>query len=217
MSVKQSEVEIFAESKLDQFRERGEIKTVDDYEWYLIVSRECAIQIKSVDNAMDEHIKRAHQSHKALLATKKQAVEPINEVKQIASKAMGVWNAKCKAEDDAERKRLEVEARKLQQAEVAKDAADLALSGKFEAAKSALDHAEKLPQPPVKVESSKPKHEGTITRTNYSIEIVNAKLIPLEYMVPDVARLNDMARSSKGSIVIPGVKVIAETKTHVKG
>lgn len=217
MSVKQSEVEIFAESKLDQFRERGEIQTVDDYEWYLIVSRECAIQIKSVDKAMDDHIKRAHQSHKALLATKKAAVVPIDEVKKVAAKAMGVWNAKCKAEDDRQRKILEVEARKAQQAEVAKDAANLAKSGNYEAAKSALDHAESLPQPPVKVESSKPKHEGTMTRTTYSIEIVDAKLIPSEYMVPDVARLNERARTSKGSIVIPGVKVIAETKTHVKG
>ena len=55
---------------------------------------------------------------------------------------------------------------------------------------------------------------GTYTREHYSIEIEDESKIPREYLVPNHALLNRLAREQRERLSIPGVRVVA-TKTAV--
>lgn len=211
-----TEIQIFTESKLEQIASKGAIENEADYDWMLMVQRECALQISAVEKSMDKHIKTAHQAHKALLATKNAAVDPIKAVKKVTSKLMGEYQDKCDARDLAEQQRAELEARKQLQAEAKRSAAELASDGNLAAAKSALQHAENMPAPIVDIESSRPKHDNTITRTTYSAKVVDEKLIPRSYLVPDMKMLNECARALKDKFKLPGCELVKETNTHTK-
>jgi hypothetical protein len=49
-------------------------------------------------------------------------------------------------------------------------------------------------------------------RTNYSMRVVNAALVPDKYKVVDEARLNALARTEKEQFDVPGCELLIERK-----
>lgn len=131
-----------------------------------------------------------------------------------------------------ERERLEAEARKAE--EVArKKSEELKLKAEAQAAagnvekanallekasatlESASDKAAALQQqasivqaPTVVREQS--KVAGISMRTLWRARVVDASLVPREYMLPNETALNKVAEATKGSIKIPGVEIYSE-------
>jgi hypothetical protein len=71
-----------------------------------------------------------------------------------------------------------------------------------------LAQAEMIVAPVVVAAVAKPVASKLATVTTYTFEVVDAGKIPPEYMIPDAVKIGAVVRATRGSIVIPGVKVI---------
>lgn len=52
--------------------------------------------------------------------------------------------------------------------------------------------------------------KGISTRDNWKFEIINAAIIPREYLIPDAAKIGGVVRAMKSSANIPGIRVYNE-------
>jgi len=161
---------------------------------------------KEVDAAYDEHIAAAFQLHRSLTAKKKVYAEPIAEARRIAKDKLGAWN-------DEQRVIAEQNAA-IARAEALKKAEDEALARAERAAEFGdAKTAEAIISAPVVVEPVKvaaPVKTATVFQTRWKFRIVNAALIPREYLMADESKIGGVVRATKGSIAIPGVEAYSE-------
>lgn len=167
-----------------------------------------------VADSYDPVIKAALASHRAALAAKKEHDEPLDGAEKIIKAKLAEWMS----EQERIRKEAELQkAKELARAEadrlmalaaIAEDSGDEAAAQElFEEASAPITVS--VPKPQVKV-------EGVTMRVSHVAEVVS--LIDLirwindhpEYetlVVPNQAALNQLARSTKGSLKIGGVRV----------
>jgi hypothetical protein len=107
----------------------------------------------------------------------------------------------------------EAEEREKRDAEVARLKAEGEKSAAKELAKAPItvEPFALRPLPPPVV----PKIEGLSVRTTWSARIVDASLIPPQYLLPDMVTLNGLARTLKEKFNVPGV--VAEEKESTVG
>ena len=60
------------------------------------------------------------------------------------------------------------------------------------------------------VANAAPQAAGTHTRTNWRYEITDPAAIPREYLKVDEQKIGLVARQTKGSVTIPGVRIYPE-------
>ena len=114
-----------------------------------------------------------------------------------------------------ERKRLEAERKAKELAD--KEAEKLRKKAEKEAAKGNTAKAEELKQQaeetaaitPV-VASTVEEVKGVSTKKIWKYRIVDANVIPREYMIPNEKMLGDVARATKGQLPISGVEFYSE-------
>lgn len=130
-----------------------------------------------------------------------------------------------------ERERLQAEARKAEEVAAAKAvelrrqaeearATDAALAAKLDAkADSVLDKAEekaddKLAEARSIVEPLVARQEykvkGISMRAVWHARVTDVSLVPREYLTPNLAALEGVAKATKGAILIPGVQIYSE-------
>ena len=63
---------------------------------------------------------------------------------------------------------------------------------------------------PVVLEKQIPKVDGLGVQKNWKFEIVDANLIPRQYLKPDEVAIGGVVRSTKGAVTIPGVRIYSE-------
>ena len=212
-----TEIEVYANNHLEQFKEGGELKTEQDYRRVETVARECNIMIKDAKAQIAPEIKQAHSLHKALKAKEKAITDPLEAVKNIASKLLGAYNTKKEAEARDEQQRLAVEARKVAEAEATQKAVELVEEGEIDAAVAVVQHAKNVPaELLVEKPDLKPVHHGTITRTPYEFTVKQLDLVPAMYFELSDKLIRADINKAKGDIEIPGITIKAITKTHVK-
>ena len=61
-----------------------------------------------------------------------------------------------------------------------------------------------------------PKVQGVSVSDKYDFEIVDADLIPREYLIPNERMIRDMVKASNGEVDIPGVKIIKDKTISVR-
>ncbi len=212
-----TEIEVYANNHLEQFKEGGELKTEQDYRRVETVARECNIMIKDAKAQIAPEIKQAHSLHKALKAKEKAITDPLEAVKNIASKLLGAYNTKKEAEARDEQQRLAVEARKVAEAEATQKAVELVEEGEIDAAVAVVQHAKNVPaELLVEKPDLKPVNHGTITRTTYEFTVKQLDLVPAMYFELSDKLIRADINKAKGDIEIPGITIKAITKTHVK-
>lgn len=79
---------------------------------------------------------------------------------------------------------------------------------KAEALQEKIEAVEVMEVPVIAPVIETPK--GVSFREQWSAVVVDANLIPREYMLPNLPALNKIAQATKGSIVIPGIKFHSE-------
>jgi hypothetical protein len=198
----------FADHQLAIIREGGEVTTDDHYRQIERIAREARVMMKQSDAQMAPEIKQAHDLHKSLVAKRKEIHEPLNQIISTAGKLLGAYNAKREAEA-----RVVARAEAKTQAKLA--AAELVEAGEVDAAMSAIETAETMPDSALEVVDTKPVNIGTMTRTTYEIEIDPGKL-PKSWMMPDEKKIRAAVNKAKGDITIKGVTITPVTKTHVQ-
>lgn len=117
-------------------------------------------------------------------------------------------------EEDKLKKQADEEQRKLNQ--VAERKAKRALSkGDNEKAQEIMNTVPMITSP-VLARSETPKEEGIKLRKIYSFKIVHAKLLPREFLMPNEKAIGALIRATKGSVEIPGVKILSRSSEAVE-
>ena len=145
------------------------------------------------------------------------AAEEQRRLEEKARKEREALEAKARVE----RERADAEAREIQhKADEARAAGDLAESvrlrnqadkivEKSEAKAEAIQNKASAVVAP-KVEAYIPPVVGQSSRTVWKSRVVDAKLVPDEYKVVDIAMLDKLAQATKGKVPVPGVEFYGE-------
>ena len=128
------------------------------------------------------------------------------EQRRLAHLALEEANRKAQAERAAAEAKAADERMRL-----AKLAARLADKGNTGASQQVLERAEAIVAAPVAVAAPaeyKMPVGGGNTRMAWKARVVNADLVPREYMVIDMPAIQAVAKATKGKAVIPGVEFV---------
>ena len=186
--------------------------------------RQIATYLKRVGEVFDPIVDAAHRAHKIAVEQRKKMLEPAQVAERIVKGQMAVYEqterervAREQRERDAERRRLEDEARLAV-------AASLEAQGKPEAAQAALTAPVTMPvfTPPVQ---AVPKAEGVSFRDQWKARVVDPVALikavangeaPANLVIADQQALNKLAVALKGEMRVPGVESFCDRISSVK-
>lgn len=168
-----------------------------------------------IAETFEPHIKRAHESHKALLKEKADAEAPLVEAERIAKAALVTFNNEQERQRREEQARLQAELRRQEEDRKLNEAVALEAAGESAEASAVLD--EPVHVPTVAVAPLTPKVSGIAYRETWSASVTDvAALVKFVaanpqfagLLSPNMPALNAQARSLKGQMSIPGVEAI---------
>jgi len=164
----------------------------------------------------------AFAAHKAACAAESRLLDPIKQARMIITRTLNAYEADQARLAEIERRRLEAEAKKKleEQALAAAEKAPTTMDGL-----AIIDEALAEAPPVVYVEPTVAKVNGVSSRTTWSAQVTDL-LALVKYvaenpswiglLVPDTARLNQLARSMQKELNIPGVKAVTTVVKAVR-
>lgn len=191
------------------------------------ISRDIVIKDATSDATACEFGKEINGKIKKIEELKKSLTDPINQSlkriramfapaeeagEKVLRKIKDAHNAYVMEEHRkarAEEARLEEFARK-EAAEMKERAKDEAFAGNTEAAQELEQQAAVTETMTPIVSANIKKVEAVAMKTYWSAEVVDLNLVPREFMVVDMPKLNALARATKGPSSIPGVKFVGK-------
>lgn len=194
------------------------------------MGKSIAAMQKQVSATFDPIVEAAHRAHKTAVAKRAEVWDPLEKAKRYLAGCIGGYDqemerrrreeqARLDGEQrereaaEAARLRKEAEDRQLAEAEAALEIGDADLA---EAIVSAPTLVELPPPAPVIVPSSIAPVSGASTRTTWKFRIVNAALIPREYLAVDEVKIGGVVRAMKGETKIPGVEAFEAASTSFR-
>ena len=213
---KQQEIETQALA-LKTEAEGFEITSQESYNLANAFGRRIKQSMKTIDDYCDPVIEAAHKAHKAACDQKKALYAPFEAAKKIIDSKQIAWYRAEQARAAEERRKAEEEARKKAEEEALARAQELQDMGMNEAAEEAIS------QPVVieKVTVAEPVRAGGESfRETWKAEVVDLMALvkavaagtqPLAYLEANMPVLNKAASMFKGSVQIPGVKIVSDT------
>lgn len=174
---------------------------------------------KELEEKRMEITRPLDQAKKAVMDLFRPAVDRCDEIALDLRKKINTYQQAMEEKRIAEQRKLEEKAR-LEEAKKRKELlekSELAKSrGDLEKAEMLAEKAEEVSiQAPIvapKIQAA----EGSYTVKKWSFKVVNADLIPREYMIPNEYLLNKVAGIYEGKKEIAGVEFFYETVTRVR-
>lgn len=174
--------------------------------------------IKEVKDTFDPICDAAHKAHKAAVEKRAKYLDPLTAAQKSVKGLMSAWDAEQERIRREEQARIEAELRKQEEERRLQEAIEAEAAMKAQGATKeevAEETAAILETPvtvaPVVIPKSVPKMQGgPVYRTIWKARIINERLIPREYLVPDMVKINGVVRSLKGAANIPGVQAYEE-------
>jgi hypothetical protein len=159
---------------------------------------------KAVGDVFDPIVEKAHAAHKEATTQRKKFLDPLLDAEKKIKASMSAWfqaeNASRQEEERKERQRIEAEQASIKAKQDAEAAAmaDLGLD----------EEAEAVAATPIAVQPvthyEAPKSAGVSMRDNWSFQVTDPDALPRMYLMPDMERLNSLAKTMKASTNIPG-------------
>jgi hypothetical protein len=158
----------------------------------------------------------ANKAHKAACAELKSQLAPFEEGEKYLKAAMLSWSSAERERIAKTRREAEEKARKEAEEAALAEAEYLEATGDKAGAEAVISAP--LAVAAVHVETVA-KAEGTSIRETYKARVVNIKAlclaiaqgaVPAEYVEPNMAALNSLARMAKQSLAVPGVEAYAD-------
>jgi hypothetical protein len=215
LEVKGQALELQARVKSIVVRDQATLDAANDF------LHEVDAMLERIDNSFNPQIARAHELHKSLIAEKKKFTEPLELAKKVVGQRVAIHvTALQEKRREAERVRLAAEEDARRLAEKAVDKA-----GKLEAGGNGGKAAKVIEEAHDKVEAimaaapeipEEADTAGLVIREDWKFSIVDASLIPREYLVPDEKKIGRIVRALKGDANIPGVRAYSEKSTAVR-
>jgi hypothetical protein len=161
----------------------------------------------------------AHEAHKRLTLAEKEKLGPINMDEIYLKRAMGLYKAEADAAAAKARAEAEAVLRKQAEDRQLEEAARLEAAGQKKAAEAVLAAPTIVPMPaPV---AAAPVVEGVSFSTTWKAEVTDLRALVLavaanydaygHLLIANDSTLNSFARSTKGNVNLPGVRIFAET------
>src|SRR5690606_37870114 len=141
--------------------------------------------------------------------------DPLKAILEKVGLAMGQFQDQCEKQRQIEREMLLAQQKAEMDASAMELAEGLAENGQVEATDAVRAQAAKM-QPEVNCESFAPHVTGTAKRVDWKFEIVDASLIPREYLCPDEKKIGAIVKGFKDATNIPGVRVFSQTKVGAR-
>lgn len=160
---------------------------------------------KQVKDFFAESKLKAAEAHKAICANENSMLKPLQESESLLKDKMSAfWQAQERIRIEAERKAAEA-AEKLNAEAVAaieegneEKAQDLAMQSAMKAAEVNVPAPQKI--------------KGITTSQVWTFEVEDFNLVPREYLVVNEQALSSLAKSTKGSFKVPGIKFVPKTQ-----
>lgn len=196
------------------------IENSDHEQYFGHVLSELIARQKAAEDVLESIRKPAYEAYQAVLAFKKQILGPLETAQRQIRSALSAYHKQKVAEEEAQREALlaqieaEAAAAKEREAALLESEGDtaaaeavrkapVALSAEqYEVVSGTLGVEDSLAEPSVKY------------RDNWSAEVVDLKALanavasgraPLDCIVPNQTKLNQLARGMKDTLMIPGV------------
>ncbi len=174
-----------------------------------------------------EHLKLIKAKYKELEDTRKSMTGPIDEAKR---NIMDLFRAPLSALENAENiikramlswQQVQEQKRRAEEARLAeiqrKETEKLAERARKAEEAGKTEKAEELRQQVLEKETFVPtiaptveKVAGISTKTIWKFEIINKDIIPRDYLTPDLEKIGQVARATKGTLTILGVRIYSE-------
>ena len=165
--------------------------------------------MKEVSDTFDPLIEAAHLSHKKALEKKAKFYQPLDLASRSVKKLMSDYDTEQERIRKAEEDRLQKIAQKQAEDRRLEEALAAEKAGRKEEAAAIIETPVTIA--PVVIAKVTPKMEGgPVYRTIWKFRIMNAALIPREYLIPDEVKIGGVVRSLKAAVSIPGVEVYEE-------
>ena len=152
-------------------------------------------------------IEKAHAAHKEALAQKAKIFDPLEMAGRLVKGIMEKYNREQKAIRQAKERRLREIARKEEEERRLREAIEAEANGEKDISEAILE--EPIYVPPIIIEKEVPKVSGIVFREIWDFEIVDEKLIPFEYLQPNMIKIGSVVRSLKSATNIPGIRAFS--------
>lgn len=162
----------------------------------------------------------AQAAHKDLVAKEKAMIKPLEEAESIIKRTMlnhqmAVEKARREAEAEARRRQEEEAQRLLEEAVKAEE------KGDNQAAAIHMAMAEMVSEMPAAPAVEKPTAQGTSIRRTWKARVVDEKLVPaywngMELRAINLSVLNSLAKTTRGTMQIPGVEFYEDATLSVR-
>ena len=171
-----------------------------------------------IADAFDPMQSAAHSAWKEVIAQRKRIEDPLTEAERIIKNTMSRYSLEVENARRAEQRRLEDAERKKREAELAKAA-------KKGASAEELQQIEQRPVMVMAPSTPKPSAEGISTRKTYKARVTNLGLLIkhvaanpslLGLLEPNQTALNELARSLREGLSLPGVELYVETNVAAR-
>jgi len=168
---------------------------------------------KEVEEAFDPIIEKAHQAHKEALLQKDKYYKPLINAERLIKGKIGTYNMEQERLQKEQEERLRREAEERER-KLREQAAAASKKGDKEKAEALTEKANSVYAPPIAPTIE--KVDGVTVKDNWYAEVVDVKILPREFMLPNMTALNQYAKATKGAQKIPGVvfrceKVVSST------
>jgi len=181
-----------------------------------IVSYQEAGRVLLAFKEMDKNIKTyfkplkdaADKAHKAICDREKEELAKLSPGLNYLNKAMTAYNIEAGRKRREEEERLRQIAVKAEEEERLQAAIQAEKEGEPEVAEAILSESVYVP-PPI-VETQAPKIAGLTMRDNWKFLIIDEKLIPREYLMPDEIKIGKVVRALKEKTAIAGIKAYSD-------
>ena len=163
-------------------------------------------KLKELENeiraSFDPVIDKAYKAHKEAIAQRDEHLKPVLEAQRKLKSVLCDWHTKQEQIKLEEARREAERLRKLEEEKILAQASQLEMQGETKLAEEILNT-------PVTVSPKyeKPKIQGISFAEIWDFEILDEKLIPREYLIPDEQKIRQIVKATKGELNIPGIKI----------
>lgn len=157
--------------------------------------------------AVEATVKGAHATWKAAVAHRDSIAKPIDEAERIVKGRIADYISEQRRIAAAEQQRLQAEADAKAEAERKRAMAAAAKLKTETLREERIEQAETIVAPVVHVAVAVPETKLAMI-VSYGYEIQDEAKVPREYLCVDDRKIGAVVRASKGSIAIPGVRII---------
>lgn len=164
--------------------------------------------IQKVRASFDPIVEQAHKAHKEAIAQRDKHLKPLEAAKTLIKQKMAEYNLKLKQEEEERNRKIAEEMKKQEEEMKLAQALALEQAGEKELAEAVLEQPSNII--PLTVAKPEIPNVGVSFRKVWKFRIVNADLIPREYLKVDEVKIGQVVRAMKDGTNIPGVEVYTE-------